>query len=64
MKLAIIVDVYVSAVLEGMAITKINIENFKCYNGKFSLQLNKGINILVDNPQPLNCTPESRPKMV
>lgn len=32
-----------------MHITKINIENFKCYRGKFSLKLNTGINILVGN---------------
>jgi putative ATP-dependent endonuclease of the OLD family len=32
-----------------MHITKVNIENFKCYKGKFSLQLNEGANILVGN---------------
>ena len=32
-----------------MYISKINIENFKCYKGKFSLNLNPGINILVGN---------------
>jgi putative ATP-dependent endonuclease of OLD family len=32
-----------------MYITKVNIENFKCYKGKFSLNLNQGINILVGN---------------
>lgn len=32
-----------------MYITKINIENFKCFKGKFSLPLNEGINILVGN---------------
>lgn len=31
----------------AMNITKVNIENFKCFNGKFSITLNKGINILV-----------------
>ena len=30
-----------------MHIDKINIENFKCFNGKFCLELNKGLNILV-----------------
>lgn len=32
-----------------MFITKANIENFKCYKGRFSLPLNKGANILVGN---------------
>lgn len=32
-----------------MHITKVNIENFKCYKGKFSLKLNEGANILVGN---------------
>jgi putative ATP-dependent endonuclease of OLD family len=32
-----------------MYISKVNIENFKCYKGKFSLNLNQGINILVGN---------------
>lgn len=32
-----------------MAIKKIKIENFKCFNGKFELELNKGLNILVGN---------------
>lgn len=30
-----------------MNIKKINIENFKCFKGKFSLELNEGLNILV-----------------
>jgi putative ATP-dependent endonuclease of OLD family len=30
-------------------IKKITIENFKCYKGKFSLDLNEGVNILVGN---------------
>jgi len=30
-----------------MHITKIIIENFKCFKGRFSLELNKGLNILV-----------------
>ena len=30
-----------------MSITKINIENFKCFYGKFSLNLGDGVNILV-----------------
>lgn len=34
---------------ETMYIRKINIENFKCFKGKFSLSLNEGINILVGN---------------
>lgn len=32
-----------------MKIKKINIENFKCFVGKFTLELNDGINILVGN---------------
>ncbi len=32
-----------------MHIVKVNIENFKCFKGKFSLNLNEGINILVGN---------------
>lgn len=32
-----------------MYITKVNIENFKCYKDKFSLSLNEGVNILVGN---------------
>lgn len=32
-----------------MYISKINIDNFKCFNGKFSLNLNSGANILVGN---------------
>jgi len=32
-----------------MNIKKINIENYKCFYGKFSLDLNNGINILVGN---------------
>lgn len=32
-----------------MAIKKIKICNFKCFNGPFELELNKGINILVGN---------------
>lgn len=32
-----------------MFITKVNIENFKCFQGKFSLTLNEGVNIIVGN---------------
>jgi putative ATP-dependent endonuclease of the OLD family len=32
-----------------MYINKITIENFKCFKGQFSLNLNKGLNILVGN---------------
>jgi ABC-type branched-subunit amino acid transport system ATPase component len=32
-----------------MHIAKVNIENFKCYKGKFSIPLNPGANILVGN---------------
>ena len=32
-----------------MKIEKINIENYKCYYGKFTLELNSGVNILVGN---------------
>ncbi len=32
-----------------MVIEKINIENYRCFHGKFSLVLNSGINILVGN---------------
>jgi putative ATP-dependent endonuclease of OLD family len=32
-----------------MYVAKVNIENFKCYKGKFSLKLNQGANILVGN---------------
>lgn len=32
-----------------MRIHKIVIENFKCYQGKFSLELNEGVNILAGN---------------
>lgn len=32
-----------------MRIAKINIENFKCFKGRFSLALNEGANILVGN---------------
>jgi putative ATP-dependent endonuclease of OLD family len=32
-----------------MYITKVKIENFKCYNGKFALNLDQGANILVGN---------------
>jgi putative ATP-dependent endonuclease of OLD family len=32
-----------------MAIRKVIIENFKCYKGKFTIELNKSINILVGN---------------
>ena len=32
-----------------MHIDKINIENFKCFEGEFSLGLNEGVNILVGN---------------
>jgi putative ATP-dependent endonuclease of OLD family len=31
------------------SIKKINIENFKCFKGKFSLEFKDGINILVGN---------------
>lgn len=30
-----------------MAITKVKLVNFKCYKGEFSIQLNKGMNIIV-----------------
>lgn len=30
-----------------MRIDKINIENFRCFYGKFSLELNEGVNVLV-----------------
>jgi putative ATP-dependent endonuclease of OLD family len=30
-----------------MHIKEINIENFKCFKGKFNLKLNEGLNILV-----------------
>ncbi len=30
-----------------MYITKIRIENFKCFNGVFKLDLSQGVNILV-----------------
>ncbi len=32
-----------------MNISKLNIENFKCFDGKFSLSFNSGINIIVGN---------------
>ena len=32
-----------------MAIKKIKIENFKCFEGIFVLELNSGLNILVGN---------------
>lgn len=32
-----------------MHITKVNIENFKCYKEKFSLELHDGVNIIVGN---------------
>lgn len=32
-----------------MRISKVNIESFKCYKGKFTLNLNEGANILVGN---------------
>lgn len=32
-----------------MEIEKINIENFKCFNGKFTLEFTNGVNILVGN---------------
>jgi putative ATP-dependent endonuclease of OLD family len=32
-----------------MKIEKINIENFKCFKGKFTLEFNDGVNILVGN---------------
>lgn len=34
---------------KSMSIKKVNIENFKCFKGKFSLEFNSGINILVGN---------------
>lgn len=34
---------------DSVAIKKIKIENFKCFNGVFELELNKGLNILVGN---------------
>lgn len=34
---------------KSMSIKKINIENFKCFKGKFSLEFNSGVNILVGN---------------
>ena len=30
-----------------MRIDKVNIENYKCFEGKFSIELNQGVNILV-----------------
>jgi predicted ATP-dependent endonuclease of OLD family len=30
-----------------MCIKEINIENFKCFKGKFNLKLNEGLNVLV-----------------
>ena len=30
-----------------MNIEKVNIENYKCFDGKFSIEFNQGINILV-----------------
>lgn len=30
-----------------MHITKVNIENYKCFKGKFSIELNEGLNIIV-----------------
>ena len=30
-----------------MNIEKVNIENYKCFNGKFSIEFNQGVNILV-----------------
>ena len=30
-----------------MNIEKVNIENYKCFGGKFSIEFNQGINILV-----------------
>ena len=35
----------------SVAIKKIKIENFKCFNGVFELELNKGLNILVGNSE-------------
>lgn len=32
-----------------MKIRKINIENYKCFKGKFSLELNDGLNVIVGN---------------
>jgi len=34
---------------QTMFIKKVNIENFKCFKGKFSIEFNNGINILVGN---------------
>ena len=33
--------------ISKMYIKEINIENFKCFKGKFNLKLNEGLNILV-----------------
>ncbi|WP_421908930.1 AAA family ATPase [Methanolacinia petrolearia] len=30
-------------------IKKVNIENYKCFNGKFSIEFNDGVNVLVGN---------------
>lgn len=35
--------------ISAMVINKINIENYRCFHGKFSLELNPDINILVGN---------------
>jgi len=32
-----------------MRISKVNIENYKCFQGKFTLELNPNVNILVGN---------------
>lgn len=32
-----------------MAISRVKIDNFKCFNGLFEIKLNKGLNILVGN---------------
>ena len=32
-----------------MRIKKVNIENFKCFKGKFSIEFTDGVNILVGN---------------
>ena len=35
------------AKVSKMYIKEVNIENFKCFKGRFSLKLNEGLNILV-----------------
>jgi putative ATP-dependent endonuclease of OLD family len=32
-----------------MIISKVKIENFKCYKGEFKLELSKGLNVIVGN---------------